>query len=66
MQPHEQRVVTEKQELDEKLGKLKEFCFGEGKIFRTLDPVDRDLLESQYTAMAEYSRLLGSRIARFK
>ena len=45
MQPHEERVVVEKRELDEKLSKLREFRMG--KIYSTLDPVDRALLESQ-------------------
>lgn len=31
MQPHEERVLLEKAELDEKLAKLKNFCFGPGK-----------------------------------
>lgn len=66
MQPHEQRVVTEKQELDEKLGKLKVFCFDPGSpIFKNLAPEDRDLLEDQYTAMEQYSTILAKRIARF-
>lgn len=67
MQPHEERVVTEKRELDEKLAKLKAFCFGDNTtIFRGLDPKDRDLLENQYDAMLKYSEVLGDRIARFK
>lgn len=66
MQPHEERVITEKQELDEKLSKLKAFCFHPGSpIFKGLAPVDRDLLEDQYNAMKDYSEILGKRIARF-
>ncbi len=66
MQPHEERVVTEKRELDEKLEKLKAFCFTPGvTIFSKLSPVDRDLLEDQYTAMLRYSEILAARIARF-
>jgi hypothetical protein len=66
MQPHEQRVVNEKRDLDEKLAKLKAFCFGENTtIFRGLDPIDRDLLEDQYNSMKDYSEILGKRIARF-
>lgn len=66
MQPHEQRVVTEKQELDEKLSKLKAFCFAPGSpVFKGLPPEDRDLLEGQYTVMEKYSMILGERIARF-
>jgi hypothetical protein len=67
MQPHEERVVAEKQELDAKIEKLKTFCFGDNNTtFRTLLPIDRELLESQYTAMQQYTVILARRIARFK
>lgn len=67
MQPHEERVVAEKRELDEKLAKLKAFCFDPGSAtFKALPPEDRDLLEDQYTAMKQYSEILSKRIARFK
>ena len=66
MQAHEQRVVVEKQELDDKLSKLKSFCFDPGSpLFKGLPPQDRDLLERQYTAMPRYSEILGERIRRF-
>jgi hypothetical protein len=66
MQAHEKRVVIEKRELDEKLSKLKAFCFDpRSPTFDKLPPEDRDLLEDQYTAMETYSRILGKRIARF-
>lgn len=68
MQPHQERVVTEKKELDEKLGKLYEFVFGDGPgraTFKTLSPDERDRLEDQYTAMKQYSDILGKRIAAF-
>lgn len=66
MQPHEERVVKEKIELDERLSKLKEFCFDPGSpIFKGLLPIDRDLLEQQYDAMRMYSKILGQRIDRF-
>ena len=65
MQTYQERVVIEKRELDEKLTKLKEFCFGDGKIFATLNPNERDDLETQYTVMQEYSRILKRRIERF-
>lgn len=65
MQPHEERVVNEKKEL-EKISKLKAFCFDPGSpIFKALDPIDRDLLEDQYTTMEQYSAILGKRIERF-
>jgi uncharacterized protein len=66
MQPHEQRVVAEKEELDDKLGKLKAFCFDPGSpVFSGLSPADRHLLEQQYNAMTDYSIILGKRISRF-
>ncbi len=67
MQPHEERVVTEKKELDEKLVKLKVFCFSSpaNPIFTSLPPEDRDLLEDQFTIMGKYSEILGKRIERF-
>ena len=67
MQPHEERVVIEKQELDDKLVKLSAFCFDPGSpVFRALPSEDRYLLEEQYSIMAQYSDILAKRIARFK
>jgi hypothetical protein len=66
MKPHEERVVAEKRELDDKIAKLKAFCFDPGSpIFSGLPPADRDLLEDQYTVMEQYSQILGKRIDRF-
>lgn len=56
----------EKRELDEKLEKLHMFCYGGGPIFAGLEPADKKLMESQYTAMLSYSEILGKRIARFE
>lgn len=67
MQPHEERVVTERKELNEKLEKLHLFCFSTGDtVFRKLSPEDRDLLEDQYTVMKQYCDILDKRIAHFK
>lgn len=67
LQPHEERVIVEKRELDDKLAKLKAFCFDPGSpLFKALAPADRDLLEDQYTAMDQYSTILGKRIDRFR
>lgn len=66
LQPYQERVVAEKKELDEKIVKLHAFCFGsDTKIFASLDPMERDRLEDQYTAMKKYSDILGQRIAAF-
>jgi hypothetical protein len=67
MQPHEHRVVVEKQELDEKLVKLRAFCFEPGSpIFHKLAAEDQELLKAQYTFMLQYSDVLERRIKRFQ
>lgn len=66
MQAHEERVVVEKRELDDKLAKLKAFCFDPGSpIYKGLAPADQDLLGNQCVAMERYSQILGKRIDRF-
>jgi hypothetical protein len=48
------------------LVKLHAFCFGDNnKIFSSLDPAERDRLESQYTVMKQYSDILEERIKHF-
>ena len=64
LQPHQQRVVTEKAELDEKLAKLN--AFGQGPIFATLPPDEQERLIRQSKIMDQYSVVLGERIAAFK
>lgn len=63
MKPHQERVVTEKNELDEKRGKLTAFIGGE--TYRTLDQVEQSRLNRQLEAMTLYSNILGERIAAF-
>lgn len=63
LQPHQQRVVTEKAELDEKLEKLHVF-FGT-EIFAGLDDAEMDRLQRQAHHMEDYSAVLGERIAAF-
>lgn len=66
MQPHEERVVVEKRELDEKLTRLNAFCFGENNTtFKNLSEIDRGLLTAQHAVMKEYSAILAKRIERF-
>ena len=64
MQPHQQRVVDEKKELDEKLDKLKAFI-ETNSIFTSLPTDERGRLEKQFDVMAEYSSILSQRIAAF-
>lgn len=64
MQPHQERVVTEKSELSEKVDKLR--CFiGDNPIFYTLMGSEQDRLKRQLVAMTEYLSILNERIAAF-
>lgn len=66
MQPYQERVVQEKQELDEKLTKLEAFIFrGVGKWFE-LSESERLRMTKQYCYMMDYSKVLGERIAAFQ
>lgn len=64
MQAHQQRVVDEKRDLDEKREKLLTFI-KESPVFATLSESDQTLLTEQYEVMTHYSVILGSRIDRF-
>jgi hypothetical protein len=63
MLPHQQRVLDEKVELDERLKKLSAFVVTDA--FNRLDSTDRELLLEQEDAMTTYSDVLGRRIANF-
>lgn len=64
MQPHQQRVVDEKSELDDKLKKLGEFIES-SPIFAGLPDVEQRRMLRQKYCMNEYSEILGERIAAF-
>jgi len=64
MQPHEERVVKEQADLNEKINKLNAFIGGD--IFNGLPEEDRALLEEQSRWMSAYSGVLRERIKRFK
>jgi hypothetical protein len=64
MQPHQERVVAESNELRERLTKLTAFISG-NDAFKTLSVADQALLRSQRDVMQEYFDILGQRIARF-
>lgn len=64
MQPHQQRVVEEKKELDEKAKKLSDFI-GNSSSFDELDSVEQELLKVQNDIMWQYSEALGRRIELF-
>jgi hypothetical protein len=63
MQPHQQRVVDEKAELDSKLDKLK--AFTQTPIYAGLDQFERERLSRQQGIMYDYSGVLGERIHAF-
>lgn len=62
--PHQQRVIDEKTELDDKLTKLKAFIDGTA-IFAGLPDDEKERLVRQHSCMTEYSEILGERIAAF-
>ena len=64
MLPHQERVLKEKEELNEKLLKLKVFI-NKSNDFLSLDASERNRLLNQMNVMGEYSRILGERIAAF-
>jgi hypothetical protein len=61
--PHQQRVLDEKRELDEKRGKLT--AFQVTPLFASLPGEERDRLVRQLAAMTTYSDILSDRIAAF-
>lgn len=63
MQPHQERVVVEKKELDEKVDKLDAFIHG--TIYPTLAEAERMRLMRQLCHMRDYSNVLTERIAAF-
>ena len=63
MKAHQERVVTEKNELDDKRQQLTAFIGGE--LYRTLDAVEQSRLNRQLEAMTLYANILGERIGAF-
>ena len=62
--PHQQRVVDEKKELDEKANKLVDFI-SNSPTFETLTHTEQELLKNQQEIMWQYSEILGKRISLF-
>ena len=63
MLPHQQRVVDEKSELDEKISKLDPFL--NTQIFKELHEAEKVRLRLQLHYMIAYSKILGERILCF-
>ena len=61
--PHQQRVLDEKRELDERIKKLSGFF--STPTFHDLQGPERSRLSRQRRAMTPYSNILGERIAAF-
>ena len=64
MQPHEELVVQERDELADKLVKLSTFIL-KSDTFRALSDDDKQLLRLQRDTMLEYHEILEDRIAGF-
>lgn len=63
MQPHQQRVVEEKEQVTEKLDKLELFL--EGSFFTILPPDEQIRLTRQMFIMKLYEQVLAERISNF-
>lgn len=62
--PHQQRVVDEKAELDDKATKLSSFI-GTNPMFESLDAAEQERMREQCEVMWQYSEILKARIAAF-
>lgn len=65
MQPHQQRVIEEQTELDEKIMKLGAFIMAPAGEFEKLHIAERIRLMRQLSIMQLYSQVLEERIAAF-
>lgn len=61
--PHQQRVIGEKAQLDDRLAKLRAFLSGPAPGLVAADELAR--LENQVAAMTQYTMTLAQRIAAF-
>lgn len=64
LQPHQERVIQERDDLVEKLNKLYDFTH-RNPLFNDLAREDADLLVEQAECMSRYADCLNKRIARF-
>ena len=64
LQPHQQRVVDEHTELQEKTSNLAKFIL-DNAIYLKLEKAEQDDLRIQYSAMYTYCYALSRRISRF-
>lgn len=64
LQPHQQRVVEERQALNVKHVAL--IAFGTTPLFQKIDAAERDRLTRQEAVMRQYLAILDERIAAFQ
>lgn len=64
LEPHQQRVVTEKEELDVKVKALTDFL-NHSTVFPKLPTDEKDRLLRQHATMIDYSNILAERITAF-
>lgn len=62
--PYQQRVVEEKAELDEKIGRLRVYIAS--PAFSAVYAAEQDRMQEQLAAMSNYSFILGERIKAFQ
>lgn len=63
MEAYQQRVISERDQLEEKCNGL--YAFLHGEQVKSVDPKARGLLQTQYYAMQVYKRILDQRIENF-
>jgi len=63
MQPHQQRVIDEYDDLKDKTTKLNQFF--QTPIFAKLDELEKDRLNRQWKTMQQYGAILAERIDAF-
>ena len=63
LKAYQQRVMDEKQDLDEKIDKLDKFV--QSDEYAQVPPQEAQRLLQQLAAMREYNRILEDRIANF-
>lgn len=63
LQPHQQRVKDEMQEISNRLSKL--YAFFQGPVFPTLSEAERSRLRNQARFMDGYLAVLEERVAAF-
>ena len=64
MQPYQERVISEKADLDKRIDNLADFI-QDNDIFLDLDEAEQDRMNRQLDIMNDLADVLGERIAAF-